>query len=93
MFLGGRARVGALSGVASRRSTTRRTQERLDTAKGKAEDLEGQIHDLEQQLTDELAQIHDKWEDVAGQIETKTVPLDRGDVRLDEVVLVWVPVA
>lgn len=92
MFLSGRMRVGSLAGAASRRSTTRRTQERLDTAKGKAADLDGEIHDAERELQDELAEIHRKWEEIADRVETRSIALDRTDVRLDEVVLVWVPV-
>jgi hypothetical protein len=93
VFLGGRARLGSLTGVASRRSTTRRTRERLDSAKGKAADVHAEIQECEEELGEDLAEIQRKWERVAEQVEGRKVPLDQGDVRLDEVVLVWVPVA
>ena len=91
VFLGGRARLGSLSGAASRRSVTRRTQERLDTAKGKAEDVAEGIAELEAELADELAGIEARWRDQAGVLETKTIPLEQNDVRVEEVVLLWLP--
>jgi hypothetical protein len=91
VFLGGRARLGSLTGAASRRSTTRRTRERLDTAKGKAADVGAEIQECEEDLADDLGEIQRKWESTAGQVESKAIPLDQGDVRLDEIVLVWVP--
>ena len=92
VFLGGRARLGSLTGAASRRSTTRRTRERLDTAKGKAEDVSAEIQTCEAELAEELGEIQRRWEAAAARVETRTVPLDQGDVAIEEVVLVWVPV-
>jgi vacuolar-type H+-ATPase subunit I/STV1 len=91
MFLGGRARLGSLSSAASRRSTTRRTQERLDTARNKVEDIGEQRGALEQDLADELAGIQEKWQDTARRIEVRQVPLEQSDVTVEEVVLLWVP--
>jgi hypothetical protein len=91
VFLGGRARLGSLSGAASRRSTTRRTQERLDTARGKVDDVAGDITELEAELAEELAEIRDRWQDRAGTITARTVPLEQSDVRVEEVVLLWLP--
>jgi hypothetical protein len=91
VFLGGRARLGSLAGAASRRSTTRRTQERLDTAKGKATDVADEIERCEAELGEELEEIQRRWEGVAEQIESRAVPLDQGDVTLDQLTLVWVP--
>jgi len=91
MFLGGRRSTRSLSGFASRRSTTVRTKERLESAKGKAQDVENDLADLEQDLADELQAIADRWEEAAGNITTHRIPLDRTDIRVDEVVLLWVP--
>ena len=91
VFLGGRARLGSLSGAASRRSTTRRTRERLDTAKGKVADVAEDITELEAELGEELAEIQERWQDVAGRIDARTIPLELSDVRVEEVVLLWLP--
>ena len=93
VFLGGRSGLRSLSGAASRRGTTRRTQERLDTAQGKAEDVAEQLRELEEELQEELTGIQEKWDAVAEQVEEKRVPLEQGDVAIEEVVLLWVPVA
>ncbi|HEX6135469.1 MAG TPA: DUF87 domain-containing protein [Longimicrobiales bacterium] len=93
MFLGGRRSARSLSGVASRRGITRRTQERLDTAKGKAQDLAEEMRGIEQELADDLAELQEKWDACADDIETKSIPLEQSDVTVEEVVLLWVPVS
>ncbi len=92
MFLGGRRRVRGLSGMASRRSQTRRTQERLKSAQEKADEQQAVIEDLEDELTQELEEIWDEWKEKASEVETFEVPLERTDVRLDELMLFWAPV-
>ncbi|MGH7445826.1 MAG: hypothetical protein ACREKM_13160, partial [Longimicrobiales bacterium] len=91
MFLGGRRGTRGLSGIASRRSTTRRTQERLETAQGKAEDLDRELAELERDLADELQTIETRWNEVATRTETRSVPLDKTDIDVDQVVLLWIP--
>ncbi|HSK18148.1 MAG TPA: DUF87 domain-containing protein [Longimicrobiales bacterium] len=92
MFLGGRRNVRALSGVASRRGITRRTQERLDTAQGRVEDVAEEMKSLEAELADELVELQEKWDACAENIETRTIPLEKNDIHVAEVVLLWVPV-
>jgi hypothetical protein len=93
VFMGGRAGVRSLGGAASRRSVTRRTQERLDTAKGRALTVGEEMRQIEQELGDDLAALQEKWEAVAGRIETKAIQLTQSNVVVDEVVLLWIPVA
>ncbi|HSJ31687.1 MAG TPA: DUF87 domain-containing protein [Longimicrobiales bacterium] len=92
MFLGGRRNVRGLSGVASRRGTTRRTQERLDSAQGKLEDVGEEMKALEEELADELVELQEKWDACAENVETRTIPLEKNDIHVEEVVLLWVPV-
>lgn len=89
MFLGGRRRVSGLSGMASRRSTTRRTQERLRSAEEKMGDIQEEIADLELELTDEIDEIWDKWKGLADAIEPFVVPLEKTDVSLQDMTLFW----
>jgi hypothetical protein len=91
MFLGGRRNVRALSGAASRRGITRRTQERLDTAKGKVDSVADEMRDIEQDLADDLAEIQEQWDACVDDIEVKPVPLERNDITVEDVVLLWVP--
>jgi hypothetical protein len=92
MFLGGRRRVRSLSGAASRRSTTRRTQERLRSAEEKLEDYDEAIQDLEDELAEELEEIWDEWRGKAEQAEELEVGLEKTDIRVTDLVLFWAPV-
>lgn len=89
MFLGGRRRVSGISGMASRRSNTRRTQERLRSAEEKIGDISEEIADLEAELTDEIEEIWDKWKGLADQVEPFEVPLEKTDVALQDMKLFW----
>jgi hypothetical protein len=93
VFLGGRRSLRSLSGAASRRGTTRRTQERLDTAKSKVEDAAEDMREIEEELQADLADLQEKWDACAEDVETKAIPLDKSDVTVEEVVLLWVPVS
>ena len=93
MFLGGRRRVRSLSGAASRRSQTVRTQERLKSAEEKVAQQQDAIADLEEELTAEIEGIWNKWRAEAEEIEEFEVTLERNDVTLDELILFWAPVA
>ena len=93
VFLGGRRNLRSLSGAASRRGVTRRTQERLDTAKSKVQDAAEDMREIEEELQEDLAELQAKWDGCAEEVETKSIPLDKSDVAVEEVVLLWVPVS
>jgi hypothetical protein len=92
MFLGGRRRVRSLSGVSSRRSQTRRTQERLRSAVEKVGEQQDAIADLEEELAEELDEIWSRWQGAAQEVEPFEITLERSDISLDEMVLFWAPV-
>lgn len=91
MFLGGRRSVRGLSGAASRRSQTVRTQERLRSAEERLGGFDEAIRDLEDELAEEITTIWDEWRAVAEDVETLEVGLEKTDVRVDEVRLFWAP--
>ena len=90
VFLGGKAGSQALSGFASRRSMTARTQERLRTAAGKAADKEAEIEALEDELASELERIASEAEERARGTEPLEVGLDKTDLSVREVAVVWI---
>jgi len=92
MFLGGRRRVRSLSGAASRRSQTVRTQERLRSAEQRLDEYENAVGDLEDELAQELRQIWEEWQSAAEEVETLEVGLEKTDVRVEEIRLFWAPV-
>jgi len=91
MFLGGRRRVRSLSGAAGRRGVTRRSQERLLSAKEKLKDQLETIEELEEELTEDIADIWDRWRDIAEDFETFDVGLEKTDIRVEDVRLFWAP--
>jgi len=92
VFLGGKRRSRSLSGVASRRSQTVRTQERLRSAQEKYSDTTQELDDLEADLAKDITEITSKWDDKAAGIEAIEIGLERTDVSVDEIALVWIPV-
>jgi DNA helicase HerA-like ATPase len=100
VLLGGRSRSrtiaragGALGTAASRRGMTTRTGERKRTAEEKVETTEQSLEELEQEILDEVAEIDADWGAKAEEIEAVEVRLEKSDVRLVELALVWVPTA
>lgn len=89
MFLGGRRRTRSLSGMASRRSTTVRTKERLRSAVDKTQEIQETIEDLEDDLAQEISEIWERWKTAASEVDSFEVPLERTDVRLEGMTLFW----
>ena len=91
MFLGGRRRVRSLSGVSSRRSQTRRTEERLQSAEEKMADSSEAVRDIEEDLSEQLDELWARWKDAAEAVETMEVPLEKTDISVEDMVLFWAP--
>ncbi|MFZ0492238.1 MAG: hypothetical protein WAM81_03450, partial [Acidimicrobiia bacterium] len=91
VFLGGKRRSRSLSGVASRRSQTVRTQERLRSAQETYTDKTQELDDLEEDLARDVTEITSKWDEKAAKIETIEIGLEQTDVSINEVALVWIP--
>ena len=51
-----------------------------------------ELEDLENELAEALLDIDDKWDDIATDIETLQVTLEKSDITVEEVALVWIPV-
>ncbi len=92
VFVGGRRRSRGLSAAASRRSQTRRTQERLSSAQEKMLDKETDLAELEDDLARDVEEIVSKWDHAATEIETVEIGLEKTDIRVDEMALLWIPV-
>ncbi|NOY55460.1 MAG: DUF853 family protein [Actinobacteria bacterium] len=93
VFLGGKRGSRSLSGVASRRSQTVRKKERLRSAQERYSDKAAALDDLEAELAEDVTEIMDRWNAAATSIETLTIGLEKTDVAVDEIALVWIPVA
>jgi len=80
----------AAGGVASRRGTTTRTAQRRETAEHDALRATDELAELEERLAAELETIDQRWQQVASQIEQVNVGLERDDIEITDVALVWV---
>jgi hypothetical protein len=84
--------LGKAGTAAGRRTRTEASGKRLDAAESKIQVLHEQLDELEQQVTNDVTAIGQKWTAVAGNVTTMSVPLERTDVRVTQLSLVWLPV-
>jgi hypothetical protein len=89
LFGGRRSRTSITSEI--KRSAT--SQTRVDAAYGKASVAQQAIIDLEAELQAEVGGIDATWTGVAGNVETMSIPLEKTDVAVTDLRLVWVPVS
>jgi len=87
----GRRSTRSVTGSSRSRSARRSKEARLDTAIDKANDKHAELNDLEAELTTELEEINDKWERQAGDIVPVEVGLEKSDIEVLEMALLWVP--
>ena len=92
-LLGGRRRSLSLSRAASRRSQTRRTEERLRTAEEKMGDKATELEQIEDKLAEDISEISERWKAQARQTDEVEISLDKADVDVDDLSVLWIPVA
>jgi len=54
--------------------------------------LNQQLQDLESELSQELLDIDAKWATISQNVTTQAIPLERTDVQVTQLNLVWIPV-
>jgi hypothetical protein len=62
-----------------------------ETAQNRADTLAADIVELEMELADEVAELERAWMAKAGSVETVPIPLEKTDVSVADLRLVWVP--
>ena len=94
-LLGGRRSAGSLAGKvlrgAGRAGSTRTSAKRADAAEDKVDQLTENVQQLDAELQAELIEITDRWDDVARQITTLHVRLEKTDIRISQLVAAWIP--
>ena len=88
----GKRRSTSLSTASSKRSMTRKAEQRLRTAEAKEAKEMTDVVELEAELDEEFAKITAEWQDKADAIETLEIGLEKTDITVEEPVLVWIPV-
>ena len=95
-LLGGRRSTRSIITSGLRRSQSKgrmiaKAQERLKTAENRYNELMEDREELEQELSEDLFEIQDEWSEKASDIESITVGLEKTDISIDDVALVWIP--
>ncbi len=90
-ILTGRGGTRSVTGSSRRRASRRSKEQRLETAEGKVGDLADAMVELDQELREELVEINDRWEDAGADIETMEVGLEKSDIHVTDVGLIWIP--
>ncbi|MDQ2650270.1 MAG: hypothetical protein M3Z03_12045, partial [Actinomycetota bacterium] len=88
-----RSVAGKVGGIARRRGRTTEAGRRVETARNRVQEKADALADLEADMADELAAIADEWDAKALAVTTVDVALERSDVQVTQLALVWVPVA
>ena len=95
-LLGGRKSARSIArsagSIASRRGQSTAKAERVETAEERLTAKMGELEALETQLHDEVFAIDAKWHDVGQAITTVPITLERSDITVKELALVWIPV-
>lgn len=96
-LLGGRRRARSMAGAARRAASGQRQAQsadaRLGSAQNRVADKVDELEDLERQLEDALIEIDDEWSAKAANVEEFEVALEKADITVTDLLLVWVPVA
>jgi hypothetical protein len=94
-LLGGRKSTGGLLGqlgrAAGRTGKTSAAGARVEAAQGKVERLEAELQGVEDELAQELTAIGATWDAVAAEVTTTSIPLEKSDVKVTQLVLAWIP--
>jgi Helicase HerA, central domain len=84
--------LGSAGSAAGRRTRTATAGDRLDAAENKLEGLHQQLEGLEADLAQEVTDIDAKWMAKAKNVIALRVSLERTDVKVTQLALVWIPV-
>ena len=96
-LLGGRRSTRSIITSGLRRSQSKgrmvaKAQERLKTAENRYEELVEDRSALEDTLSEDLFEIQQEWVDKADDINVMVVGLEKADISIDDIMLVWIPI-
>ncbi|MEE9206576.1 MAG: hypothetical protein V3U50_06305, partial [Acidimicrobiia bacterium] len=74
------------------RSMTRKAERRLHAAQRKVGNEMDDIDELERDMAEDVDEIVAEWANKAAEIETIEIGLEKTDVSVDSLSLVWIPI-
>lgn len=95
-LLGGRRSTRSIITTGLRRSQSKgrlvaKAEERLKTAENRYNALLEDKDELEMQLLEDLTDIQDEWSIKATEVSEVDIGLEKADITIDEVILLWIP--
>jgi DNA helicase HerA-like ATPase len=94
-LFGGRRNVRSITrsigSAAARHGRAEVSSEKVATAQDRVSGKLDELHSLETQLHDEVFAIDAKWDEVGRNIEEIPVTLERSDISIVELAVVWIP--
>jgi hypothetical protein len=91
-FLGGRSGSTVLGKAARRRAAAAKAGAKAETEADKYHAKHAELAELEEELAEAVETIVAKYQEHAEKVEEFEVPLERDDIKVTDVGLVWVPV-
>ncbi|MGD2101723.1 MAG: DUF87 domain-containing protein [Acidimicrobiia bacterium] len=92
-FLGGKSGSTALKGAARRRTAATKAVAKAETAAAKYHAEAAELEETERELADEVNEIVTKYQEHSDDVATVDITLEKNDIRVVDLKLVWVPVA
>ena len=92
-FLGGRSGSTALRRAGRRRTATAKAEAAADSEAAKYHAKHQELEQLEDELAEAVERIGAEQDALAEQIETVEIPLEKSDIRVADLKLVWIPTA
>jgi len=90
-LLGGRRRSrSAGRSILSGRKAAGKAAQRLATAENRYAEKMGDLNELRDEVEDDIDQIVFEWQDKAQEIKTYDVPLEKTDISVDDIALIWI---
>jgi Mg2+ and Co2+ transporter CorA len=96
-LLGGRGGTRQLASAARRMSSGHNQnasgEARLESIQRQAADKSSELQELEDEVSQQVMDIDQAWSTKAAAIAEVAIPLEKSDVTVDELMLVWLPTA
>ena len=70
---------------------TRKAQQRLRTAERKLSSKMQDLLEMEADLEEEILEIDAEWRKKADDVDTLDIGLEKTDISVDEVAIIWIP--
>ena len=90
-LLGGRRRSRSTGrSILRGQKATGKAEQRIATAQNRYNDKLSDLNELREEVEDDINQIVFEWQDKAQNIQAYDVPLEKTDITVDEIALVWI---